>query len=87
MYQVGDKIVCINNEILSIPSYGKTFKLTLYKIYEVSFYTNYVNEKGELKELVELVGIENNFYYTNRFIPLTEYRKMKIENILWKIKN
>ena len=65
---IGEYVVCIDNESAN--------KITINKIYEVTFITN-----NNMYYMIDDDGRECN-YFTYRFISLKEYRKQKISNFL-----
>lgn len=83
-FYTGDKIVCINNYSNRFSSYDIPFDvikeesvlpLTVGRVYEVIYdsegYTHLTNDNGTI-----------NFYLSERFIGMAEYRKGIIEDIL-----
>lgn len=74
MYNVGDKIVCINDK--SIGDVDIKEHLTLNKIYVIK--STPVLPCPEC--LVYFIGDDNEYHYYNseRFISLKEYRKKKL---------
>lgn len=64
---IGEYVVCIDNESAN--------KITINKIYEVTFSTN-----NNMYCVID-DGRKSN-YFTDRFISLKEYRKQKISNFL-----
>ena len=65
---IGEYVVCIDNESVN--------KITINKIYEVTFSTN-----NNMYCVIDDDGRKSN-YFTDRFISLKEYRKQKISNFL-----
>lgn len=63
---IGEYVVCIDNESAN--------KITINKIYEVTFIAN-----NNMYYMIDDDGRECN-YFTYRFISLNEYRKQKISN-------
>jgi hypothetical protein len=74
MFKVGDKIVCVNNNIK--PGYG--LFITIGNVYDV------IVEDDGVVTIIDDTG-ENSFYNEARFVSLIEYRKLKIEKICLKL--
>ena len=72
MFNIGDKIVCIDNRKLD-------WILKLNVVYTVSEIDNYEFNHIKIKEL----GV--GWFYNNRFMSLSEIRKQKINNIKERI--
>ena len=71
MFEIGDKVVCINNT-------DKEHLLNLYQIYEVK---KNMSVPGKTIYVINLKNEPINFYQNYRFISLQEYRKIKLEKL------
>ena len=72
----GDKIVCIDNDDLSDLTVGKT-----YTVLEHSKHS-YITIKGKIEDFYILFGdLYPGAYHPSRFLPLTKYRKLKLEKL------
>jgi hypothetical protein len=79
MFEVGDKIVCINNSTFGGQLLDKSYCLTLYKTYIIV-----------LKKSNKTISIMNDQnlqqpFSNERFISLIEYRKQKLKKICSKL--
>ena len=72
MFEVGDKIVCIDDSDTS-------GHLRLYGVYTIDVFT------PKMKNIITLKGREFEFYNINRFVSLSEYRKIKLKKICLKL--
>lgn len=83
MFEIGEKVVCINNGEMRIEKYilPPNDKLYLYRVYNIIQYI-----KGEDCISLDECGY-NNYFDIRRFISLSEYRRKKIIKIKNKIKN
>jgi hypothetical protein len=77
MFKAGDKVVCIS--INNIIDKNGIIRHQVRKLKEHEIYTISNNDGGS--DDVELAELSNIFYQQNRFILLSEYRKMKMEKI------
>ena len=89
MFTVNDKVVCIDN-IFYDDNISEKFNLTIGKTYiveKIITRKHIVMEKSggrityELHIVIEDDKREHRHFLMNRFIPLTEYRKMKLDKI------
>ena len=79
MYQVGDKIVCIERALIGTDGLPFPHGLTKYKTYTIS----------KIKHDVLYYHLDDGregFDNIKRFIPLVEFRKMKIDKIKKRLK-
>lgn len=84
MFKEGDRIICIDDSIDDNIDSESRFDirnhLKLYDTYIVSQYMN-KREYGHFG-IVMLEGIRYTIFNTDRFIPFSEFRKMKINKII-----
>jgi len=83
MFKPGDKVVCINNNLLlSEDLIYVVCELELYKTYTVvSYSNNNVADVWDNHNYIKLSGLEDSEYHILRFMPLKEYRKLKLEKL------
>lgn len=76
MFDIGDKVVCINPFYLSFKDIKRKpiKKIKQYGIYTIE------NPDGGRND-IELKEVPNTFYHYRRFMLLSSYRKIKINNI------
>lgn len=72
MFKIGEKVVCINVGLLNEKSLVYLIKYG--RIYTIAS----IDENND----VELLGLETIFYYSSRFISLSEFRRLKINKII-----
>ena len=79
MFEAGDKIVCINTGSLHNVPFDKSYCLTLYKTYTVIY--------RKTESTISIMNDQNlqQPFSDVRFIPLTEYRKQKLQKICSKL--
>ncbi len=78
MFKVGDKVVCIDDSVVKgtlIPIH-----LTLYKTYTVLKYNDFYLHRDDCIHIID-DNHQNKIYFSNKFISLTEYRRLKLEKI------
>ena len=82
MFEVGDKIVCINNG-----SYGNSSSmLSLYETYTVYIVRDiWSKANGKMYNIVNLVGLENMGFNQKAFVHLRDFRLKKLQKICSKL--
>ena len=73
MFKVGDKVICINDEL---KGYQGTFEIVKLKEYTIKKIT------GEATtECILFFNEVNNSYMSSRFLTIPEFRRLKINKI------
>ena len=82
MFNVGDRVVCINNG-----SYGDNKSvLSLYETYTVySVRDIWSKTNGKMYNIVNLVGLESMGFNQKAFVHVADFRKQKLEKICSKL--
>jgi hypothetical protein len=73
MFKIGDKVICINDELKGYQGNFEIVKLKEYTIKKI------VGEKTT--ECILFFNGVNNSYFSSRFLTIPEFRKMKINKI------